>query len=99
LPHGTDGYIVDAGQEMIRTAFNIRLEHALAYLIATIAVALAYPRHHAILLPLLTITYAAVLEAGQVFVAGRHSGLFDWIASSTGFMRMLHQSLARNRSS
>jgi VanZ family protein len=72
------------GQEMIRTGFNPRLEHVFAYLVASIAVSLAYPR-----LPLKRLTpsmmgYAAVLEVGQLLVPGRHAGVLDWIASSTG---------------
>ena len=72
------------GQEMIRTGFDTRLEHVFAYLVATIAVSLAYPRLHPKRLAASMMAYAAVLELGQLFVAGRHAGVLDWIASSTG---------------
>ncbi len=75
------------GQEMVRTGFNARLEHVAAYLIATVAVSLAYPQLHPLRrLVVVMIAYAAVLEVGQLMVPGRHAGLLDWIASSTGVM-------------
>jgi VanZ family protein len=87
------------GQEMIRTGFNTRLEHVCAYLFATIAISIAYPRLHPMLLSVSMVAYAAILEAGQLFVAGRHAGVFEWIASSTGAMcGCCSVSLARNRS-
>ncbi len=69
---------------MIRTGFDPRLEHVFAYLVASIAVSLAYRRLLSKRLAPSMMAYAAVLEAGQLLVAGRHAGVLDWIASSTG---------------
>ncbi len=72
------------GQEMVRTGFDARLEHVGAYLIATIAVSFAYPRLSLVRLAVVMITYAAILELGQLIVPGRHAAVLDWLASSSG---------------
>jgi VanZ family protein len=72
------------GQEMIRTGFNTRLEHVAAYLIAGIAVIVAYPRRPNWSIAAILCAYAGVLELGQMYVPGRHAALLDWLASSSG---------------
>jgi VanZ family protein len=72
------------GQEMIRTGFNPRIEHVFAYLLATIAVSLAYQRVRFLSLACAMIAYAALLEVGQLLVPERHAGMLDWVAGSTG---------------
>lgn len=68
---------------MIRTGFNTRLEHTIAYLIAGIAVFVAYPRQSIWSITALLCAYAGVLELGQLFIPGRHAAIVDWVASST----------------
>ena len=72
------------GQEMVRTGFNTRLEHVAAYLIAGIAVIIAYPRKPSWAIAAILSTYAGVLELGQMYIPGRHAAWLDWIASSSG---------------
>jgi VanZ family protein len=74
------------GQEMVRTGFNTRLEHLAAYLIAGIAVILAYPRRPTWTIAAILCAYAGVLELGQLFIPGRHAALLDWLASSSGVL-------------
>jgi VanZ family protein len=72
------------GQEMVRTGFNTRLEHVAAYLIAGIAVIIAYPRKPSWSITATLSIYAGVLELGQMYIPGRHAAWLDWIASSSG---------------
>jgi VanZ family protein len=72
------------GQEMVRTGFNTRLEHMAAYLIAGIAVIIAYPRRPTWSIAAILCAYAGILELGQIYVPGRHAALLDWLASSSG---------------
>ena len=74
------------GQEMIRTGYNTRLEHAVAYLIAGIATIIAYPRKPIWLIVAGLCAYAGILELGQMYVPGRHAAVLDWIASSSGVL-------------
>jgi VanZ family protein len=74
------------GQEMVRTGFNTRLEHLVAYLITGIAVISAYPRSRTWTIAAILCAYAGVLELGQLFIPGRHAALFDWLASSSGVL-------------
>jgi VanZ family protein len=74
------------GPDIVRTGFNTRLEHTAAYLIAGIAVFVAYPRKPQWLIAALLGAYAGVLELGQMYVPGRHSALLDWVASSGGVL-------------
>jgi VanZ family protein len=73
------------GQEMVRTGFNTRLEHLVAYLITGIAVISAYPGRTWTIAAILC-AYADVLELGQLYIPGRHAALFDWLASSSGVL-------------
>ena len=73
-------------EEMIRTAADARLEHAAAYLISGLAVFTAYLRRLKWLIAILMSCYAAVLEFGQLWVPGRHAGILDWAASSSGVL-------------
>ncbi len=72
------------GPDIVRTGFNTRLEHMAAYLIAGIAVLVAYPRKTPWSIAALLSAYAGVLELGQMYVPGRHAALLDWLASSSG---------------
>jgi len=74
------------GEEMVRTGFNTRLEHTVAYLIAGIAIIIAYPRRPIWLMAVILCAYAGLLEVGQLFIPGRHAALFDWMASSSGVL-------------
>jgi VanZ family protein len=69
---------------MVRTGFDNRLEHMASYLIAGIAVLLAYPLKSSWSMAALLSAYAGVLELGQMYVPGRHAALLDWLASSSG---------------
>src|SRR5262249_22959974 len=72
------------GLYLVRTGFDKRLEHTAAYVIAGLAVLLAYPRRSPWSMAALLGAYAGVLELGQMYVPGRQAGLFDWLASFTG---------------
>jgi VanZ family protein len=74
------------GQEMIRTGYNTRFEHAAAYLIAGIAVLIAYPRRPPWSIAALLCAYAGALEFGQIYIPGRHAAMLDWLASSSGVL-------------
>jgi VanZ family protein len=74
------------GQEMVRTGFNTRLEHVVAYLIAGIAVIIAYPRRPTWSIAAILCAYAGILEVGQLYIPGRHAALLDWLASSSGVL-------------
>jgi VanZ family protein len=71
---------------MIRTAADARLEHAAAYLISGLSVFTAYPRRLKCLIAILMPCYAGILEFGQLWVPGRHAGILDWAASSSGVL-------------
>jgi VanZ family protein len=74
------------GQEMVRTGFNTRFEHTLAYLIAGIAVIVAYSRMPIWSIAAILCAYAGILEFGQMYIPGRHAALLDWLASSAGVL-------------
>ena len=74
------------GQEMVRTGFNTRLEHTVAYLIAGIAAIIAYPRKPIWSITAILCAYAGILELGQIYIPGRHAAFVDWIASSGGVL-------------
>jgi VanZ family protein len=74
------------GQEMIRTGFNTRLEHTVAYLIAGIATIIAYPRKPIWSIAAILCAYAGILELGQMYIPGRHAAVLDWIASTSGVL-------------
>ena len=74
------------GQEMVRTGFNTRLEHTVAYLIAGIATIIAYPRKPIWSITAILCAYAGILELGQIYIPGRHAAFRDWIASSGGVL-------------
>jgi VanZ family protein len=74
------------GHEMVRTGFSTRLEHVAAYLIAGIAVIIAYPQKPAWAIAAALSAYAGILELGQMYIAGRHAALLDWLASSSGVL-------------
>jgi len=71
---------------MIRTGFNTRLEHTVAYLVAGAFVILAYPRKPIWFIAMILCAYAGILEFGQIYIPGRHAAVFDWIASSAGVL-------------
>jgi VanZ family protein len=76
-----------SGEKMFfRTGFNTLLEHVAAYLIAGIAVIIAYPRRPTWLIVAMLCAYAGILELGQMCVPGRHAGLLDWLASCSGVL-------------
>jgi VanZ family protein len=75
------------GKEMFfRTGFDTRLEHVAAYLIAGIVVIIAYPRRPIWSIAAILCAYAGILELGQIYVPGRHAGMFDWLAGCSGVL-------------
>jgi VanZ family protein len=74
------------GDEMVRTGVDGKLEHVAAYLISGLAIFTAYPRRSKWLIVILMTCYAGILELGQLFVAGRHAAILDWLASSGGVL-------------
>jgi len=66
--------------------FSTRLEHTVAYLIAGIAVFIAYPRKPIWSIAAVLCAYAGILELGQIYIPGRHAAFLDWIASSSGVL-------------
>ncbi len=71
---------------LFRTGFNTWVEHVAAYLIAGIAVIIAYPQRPAWSIVAMLCAYAGILELGQMYVPGRHAGLLDWLASCSGVL-------------
>ena len=71
---------------MVRTGFNTRLEHVAAYLIAGIAVIIAYPRRPTWSIAAILCAYPGILELGQIYIPDRHAALLDWLASSGGVL-------------
>ena len=65
-----------------RTGLPGPIEHLFAYFCTAVVLMLAYPRSSRLKL----IGYAALLEAGQLYVPGRTAQTFDWAASALGAM-------------
>jgi VanZ family protein len=65
-----------------RTGLPGPIEHLFAYFCTAVVLMLAYPRSSRLKL----IGYAALLEAGQLYVSGRTAQTFDWAASALGAM-------------
>lgn len=62
-----------------------REEHALAYLVLGVLTVIAARRTvNAYGLCLILAAYAGILELGQLFVAGRHAAVGDFMASTAG---------------
>ena len=74
------------GDEMIRTGADGRLEHAAAYLTSALAMFTAYRLRPKWLVAILMVSYAGILEIGQILVPGRHPAILDWLASSSGVL-------------
>jgi VanZ family protein len=75
------------GTAMVRTGVGGRVEHATAYFITAIVMGLAYRDAPRLLVQFLLLdALAAILEAGQLHVAGRHSSFGDFVASSSGLV-------------
>jgi len=73
------------GEEMLRTGFNGRIEHVIAYLGTSAAVSLPYAlRIGQFRLIGMLVCYAGVLELGQNFSPGRNASALDFLASSLG---------------
>ena len=70
---------------MTRTTLGGHAEHLIAYLGTTMVLGMAVQTSSRLAVQcLLLIGYAAVLEAGQAFMAGRHASLHDFTFSSMG---------------
>ncbi len=67
-----------------RTGLPGGIEHLFAYFCSAAALTLAYPSTTARPLMAGLILYAAVLEAGQLYVPGRHAEVMGWAASALG---------------
>src|SRR3954466_4521445 len=67
-----------------RTGAPGQIEHVFAYFCTAAALTLAYPRSSRLKLMVGLIVYAAVLEAGQLYVPGRMAQVIDWAASGLG---------------
>ena len=75
------------GDDMVRTGMNGRIEHFGFYTGVGAIVAAAYLHRLApALIAGALIAYAGVLEIGQIWVPGRHSSIWDWLASSGGIL-------------
>ena len=74
-------------EEMVRTGFDNHLEHFVAWAGATLFVAWTYRRRLG-LVPLsgLLVSYAGLLELGQLLSPGRHASVWDWAAGSCGVL-------------
>ena len=67
-----------------RTGAPGQIEHVFAYFCTAAALTLAYPRSSRLKLMVGLIVYAAMLEAGQLYVPGRMAQVIDWAASGLG---------------
>jgi len=73
------------GEEMVRTGFDGRIEHVVAYFGTSAAVSLPYAlRIGQLRLVGMLICYAGILELGQNFSPGRTPSVLDFLASSLG---------------
>jgi VanZ family protein len=87
------------GDEMVRTGMSGRIEHFGFYAGAAAVVGAAYLQRLApAALAGALVAYAGVLEIGQIWVPGRHSSVWDWLASSGGILLgiLLAASVARH---
>jgi VanZ family protein len=72
---------------MVRTGVGGRVEHATAYFITAIIMGVAYRDSPRLLVQFLLLdVLAAILEAGQLYIVGRHSSFRDFVASSSGLV-------------
>lgn len=70
---------------MTRTALGGHAEHVIAYLGTAIVIGLVLRKSPPLAVQgVLLVAYAAILEAGQVYVPGRHASLLDFAFSSAG---------------
>jgi hypothetical protein len=70
---------------MIRTGFDGRIEHFVAYMLTMICLAGAYASRLPFLaLAAMLIGYAGILELGQHLSPGRHPAVLDFAASLSG---------------
>lgn len=69
-----------------RTGLPGPIEHLFAYFCTAAVLTLAYPRSSRLKLMGGLIGYAALLEAGQLYVPGRTAQTFDWAAGALGAM-------------
>jgi VanZ family protein len=74
-------------EHMVRTGVNSRLEHVVAYAGSMLVFGAAYGRRFG-MAPIVAglIAYAGTLEVLQLLSPGRHSSVFDWLASSSGVL-------------
>src|SRR5262245_28523670 len=73
------------GDAVVRTGAPGQLEHFVAYTGTATIGAIGYGRRIGyIQVVLLFALYAGILEVGQIWVPGRHFGLIDYLASSSG---------------
>jgi len=72
-------------EEMVRTGFDNHLEHFVAWAGSTLFVAWTYRRRVGLVpLSALLVSYAGLLEMGQLLSPGRHASVWDWAAGSCG---------------
>lgn len=73
------------GDEIVRTAIGGHVEHVIAYAGTAATMGLAWRRHMRLDVQCaLLIGYAAVLEAGQLYVQGRQASIGDFAFSAMG---------------
>ena len=72
------------GPYEVRTNLPGRIEHSVAYAGAAISFALAYPLSRPGIIAAAFVSLAGVLEAGQIYIPGRHAAVLDWLSSSIG---------------
>ena len=70
---------------MVRTGFNGRVEHFVAYAGTMLIAGFGYGMQRGALLKMMALcAYAGVLEVLQNFSPGRHPAFLDFVASSSG---------------
>lgn len=80
------------GQDLVRTdltklGYGKQIEHVIAYFGATTFVGLAYrTRLTRLTAAIALISYAGLLEIGQLYVAGRGASVWDFAASAIGVL-------------
>lgn len=72
------------GEDLVRSGIPTKLEHVVAYCLATAVWMLAYARWPHAAVAALFVSYAGVLEIAQHWVPGRTAQATDFLASGSG---------------
>jgi VanZ family protein len=85
------------GDEIVRTGMPAKIEHVVAYLLATAAWMLAYAGWPIAAVAAAFLSYAGILEIAQLWVPGRTAQATDFVASGAGVMLGLLLGLGARR--